>query len=143
MPRLRMPDRVGRKDVDTHGTERSPAHAGAEGRGEGSDMITVANVRTTTAGVYIGRRMPGRAGSPLGNPYTLTPRTARAAVIAEYEAWLDGQLSSDTRVRRAFDQLVEAARHGDLVLLCWCAPLECHGDVIRRRIEDVLSFEQN
>ena len=106
-------------------------------------MITVANVRTTTAGVYIGRRMPGRAGSPLGNPYTLTPRAARAAVIAEYEAWLDVQLSSDTRVRRAFDQLVEAARHGDLVLLCWCAPLECHGDVIRRRIKDVLSFEQN
>ena len=104
-------------------------------------MITVANIRTNQDGVYIGRRMPGRNGSPLGNPYTLTPRTARAAVIAEYEAWLDVQLSSGTRVRRAFDQLVEAARHGDLVLLCWCAPLECHGDVIRRRIEDVLSFE--
>lgn len=105
-------------------------------------MITVANVRTATNGVYIGRAMPGRAGSPLGNPYKLRSGAQRAAVIAQYEAWLDTQLSSDTPARRAFDQLVAAAQRGDLVLLCWCAPLECHGDVIRRRIEDVLSFEK-
>ena len=104
-------------------------------------MITVANVRTATNGVYIGRAMPGRAGSPLGNPYKLKSGAQRGAVIAQYEVWLDVQLSSDTPAHRAFDALIEAARHGDLVLLCWCAPLECHGDVIRRRIEDVLSFE--
>ena len=104
-------------------------------------MITVANVRTTTDGVYVGRAMPGRVGSPLGNPYKLKSGAQRAAVIAEYEIWLDTQLSHDTPARRAFDQLVEAAQRGDRVLLCWCAPRECHGDVIRRRIEDVLSFE--
>jgi hypothetical protein len=104
-------------------------------------VITVANIRTATSGVYIGRAMPGRAGSPLGNPYKITSGAVRADVIARYEAWLDTQLSSDTPARRAFNKLIEAARHGDLVLLCWCAPLECHGDVIRRRIEDVLSFE--
>lgn len=104
-------------------------------------MITVANIRTHQDGVYIGRRMPGRDGSPLGNPYRLAPGALRADVIAKYETWLDMQLSSDTPARRAFDQLVAAARHGDLVLLCWCAPLECHGDVIRRRIEDILSFD--
>mgnify|MGYP000878064824 CR=1 FL=1 len=99
-------------------------------------MITVANIRTTKQGEYIGRAMPRQrlVGSPLGNPYRLTPGVARWVPIAQYRDWLKGQLTADTPQRREFDRLVALARQGDLTLLCWCAPQSCHGDVVAELI---------
>lgn len=34
-----------------------------------------------------------------------------------------------------FQTILEAARKGDVVLLCWCAPKRCHADVIKQRLE--------
>ena len=101
-------------------------------------MITVANIRHDKNGVYIGRAMPrqGLTGSPLGNPYKLGPGDERAAVIARYAEWLDARLEDATSPQaREMARLTDLARAGDLVLLCWCAPETCHGDVIKARIE--------
>lgn len=102
--------------------------------------ITVANIRTTKDGVYIGRRMPRQRldGSPLANPYKLDPGDTREAIINVYRGWLSKRLSSDTPQEREIERLTELARHGDLVLLCWCAPLSCHGDVVKAIIEERL-----
>lgn len=102
-------------------------------------MITVASIRTTRAGEYIGRRMPRQrlAGSPLGNPFPV-PQFSREEALERYQDWLADQLQRDTPARREFDRLVALARAGDLTLLCWCAPLACHGDIIKTQIECAL-----
>lgn len=67
--------------------------------------------------VYVGR--PG----PWGNPFKPSAGTmqARLAVIAQYRAWLMADPSRVAAARRAL-------RGRDLV--CWCAPLPCHADVL-------------
>lgn len=115
-------------------------------------MIRVTNKRAYAGeGLYVGRP------SPLGNPWSHRPSrfidregfyvATREEAITRYaemaRAALDG-----TRPRpdwkRAFDQLVDRARAAekdgrDLVLLCWCAPLPCHGDVLRQLVEEALN----
>lgn len=66
--------------------------------------------------VYIGR------GSKWGNPFRLRRDGDRTTVIAKYERWLADQ----HHLLRALDEL----RGRDLV--CFCAPLACHGDLLRR-----------
>ncbi|MDE2469556.1 MAG: DUF4326 domain-containing protein [Bradyrhizobium sp.] len=66
--------------------------------------------------IYIGR------GSKWGNPFRIGLGSDRAAVIAAHEVWLAGQID----LLRALDEL----RGHDLV--CFCAPLPCHGDLLLR-----------
>lgn len=105
-------------------------------------MIEVGNIRTHTPDArpscYVGRPTRNLAGSPLANPYRIGAYGQhRTAVIAHYAAWLDEQLAE-----AGSPQSLELARlraiwleHGDLVLLCWCAPLACHASVIKARME--------
>lgn len=65
--------------------------------------------------IYIGR------GSKWGNPFRIGVDGDRAAVIAKHEQWLRHQHA----LLRALDEL----RGCDLV--CFCAPLACHGDLLR------------
>ena len=68
--------------------------------------------------VYIGRP------SKWGNPFRLTPGGNRIRVIALYRTDLVDRLRTG-RVTRA--ELAEL--HGR-PLVCWCAPLACHGHVL-------------
>lgn len=105
--------------------------------------ITVANIRHTKKGVYIGRAMPrqGLKASPLGNPYKLLKDCPRWVPIAQFQEWLEWQMENDSPARREIERLTEMARQGDLVLLCWCAPLSCHGDVVKAEIERRLAVQ--
>lgn len=96
--------------------------------------ITVANKRThpkdDPTAAYCGRP------SPLGNPFTIGRDGTREEVIARYEDWLTGRLAlADSPQRRAYDKLLARAQKGDLTLLCWCAPLACHADIIKRLLD--------
>ncbi len=82
-------------------------------------MCKVLNARkvgrwSTATQVYIGRP------SKWGNPFVIGRDGTRAAVIAKYRAWVVAQPA----LMSALDEL----RGRDLV--CWCAPLACHGDVL-------------
>jgi hypothetical protein len=66
--------------------------------------------------VYIGRP------SMWGNPFAIGKDGTRAEVVAKYECWIVEQ----QRLRAQLDRL--RGRH----LICWCAPLACHGDVLLR-----------
>lgn len=79
--------------------------------------MKVLNKRVSADGVYIGRP------SKFGNPFVIGQHGSRAEVIARYEAWLMSQPA-----------LVEAAKRElrGKSLVCWCAPLACHGDVLLR-----------
>ena len=67
--------------------------------------------------VYIGR--PG----PFGNPFVIGDHGDRAEVIARYEAWLQTRPELVQRMR---------AELSGRDLVCWCAPLPCHGNTILR-----------
>lgn len=101
-------------------------------------MIEIVNVKTYRGqnAVYIGRAMPGRPGSPLGNPFKLRFECDRAKILARYEYWLREQLKTDTPQRREIERLTDYAE--GLVLACWCAPEPCHGEVIKKVIEEEL-----
>lgn len=65
--------------------------------------------------VYIGRP------SKWGNPFVIGPDGSRKEVIAKYERWLfeSGAISDISELTGKN-------------LVCWCAPLPCHGDVLLR-----------
>lgn len=79
--------------------------------------MAVLNKRNSSNGVYIGRP------SVWGNPFVIGRDGDREQVIAKYEAWIR---KNPSLMRRAQAEL----KGKDLV--CWCAPLACHGDVLHR-----------
>lgn len=87
----------------------------------------VVHVRDNVPGaVYIGRRacLFGRGWlgeSIFANPFKIGPDGDRAEVIAKYRVWL---LERPALVAGAKREL------RGKVLECWCAPLNCHGDVL-------------
>jgi hypothetical protein len=90
------------------------------------DHELVAWAQDTGRAVYIGRNFRGWRGAGWGNPFR--PQThvpeEHDRVIALYTQHLD-------------DNLVLLARLPELcggkVLLCWCHPLPCHGDLLAKR----------
>jgi hypothetical protein len=73
--------------------------------------------------IYVGR--PSRWGNPWTHlPYGGAPHRAetREAAIAAYRTWLDEQLVRDPTF---LEPLRTAA-----ALVCSCAPLPCHADVL-------------
>lgn len=104
--------------------------------------VRVANIwkhlRTETeTRVYIGRACRGYAQSPLANPWKVEEK--RGETLARYRDWLREALKDPTspQAREVFrlGQLVAAGE--DLVLLCWCAPRSCHGDLVAEVVAKV------
>ena len=97
-------------------------------------QIAVLNKRrhpaASPSAVYIGRP------SPLGNPFKMSRTIGREVMLAHYAAWLDAQLARpDSAPARELARLrAILAERGELALVCWCAPLPCHGDIIRERL---------
>jgi len=96
-------------------------------------MITVVNKRYHRGGgVYIGRP------SLLGNPFRIGEQGTRKEVIARYRAWLWQQIQQQGPVYRELLCLAEAARRGDLYLICWCkepdGQPDCHGDILKSAV---------
>lgn len=79
--------------------------------------------------VYIGR------GSPLGNPWPISPGFPRRAVIELYRGWLQTMIEiKNPKVIEALDEIALRASTGGVDLVCFCAPSPCHGDVIKEII---------
>jgi len=85
--------------------------------------------------IYIGRP------SPLGNPFVMESQTnsERERVIKAYRQWLYQQISDSQEVKDELNNVLEAAFHFDVALVCWCAPKACHGDVIKEVIDKRLN----
>jgi hypothetical protein len=112
-------------------------------------MITVVNKKVYRGeGIYIGRSMPGIEGGILANRFRIGLNGSREQCIDAYRFWLrrmykagrwhqaHGIESYQRLVYEELMKLVEMYRRGeDIILICWCAPLTCHGDVIKDAIE--------
>ncbi|UQN08237.1 DUF4326 domain-containing protein [Deinococcus sp. QL22] len=91
--------------------------------------------------IYVGRKTTyqpafGADFSTLGNPFVINKSATRRDTIILYRQWLPTRLQADTPQARALEGLVERVRAGEsLLLICWCAPLVCHADVIKQEVE--------
>lgn len=75
--------------------------------------------------VYVGR------GSPLGNPYRIGAAGTRPEVINLYRQWLEQAMQYNVDVTDALLEIEKLSDKGNVALVCWCAPKECHASVIR------------
>jgi Domain of unknown function (DUF4326) len=79
--------------------------------------LTVLNKRISSKGVYIGRP------SKWGNPFVIGPDGTRDDVVRKYEEYL--MLNP-----KLMEEAKQELKGKDLV--CFCAPLSCHGDILSR-----------
>lgn len=79
--------------------------------------MKVLNKRTAASGTYIGRP------TKWGNPFVIGRDGSRGDVVRKFEEYI---ITNPVLMQAAKDEL----RGKDLV--CFCAPLSCHGDVLMR-----------
>jgi hypothetical protein len=80
-------------------------------------------------GEYVGRP------SVLGHPSVVGRYGTQEHVVTRYRIWLLQQWRRGGAVRSQLERLAaKDRRDGQLILLCWCAPLPCHADVIRKAV---------
>ncbi len=106
-------------------------------------MIEIMNLReckpTEPYDVYIDRR------SPVGNPFPMKSELFRNGVCNEYQVYFDKQMSpemTDNGLYTVFQRYIIGMyhlheQHGKLRLFCWCAPERCHGETIKKYIEEL------
>lgn len=92
--------------------------------------VAVGSKRSGAEGEYIGRP------SVLGNPYRPAPGKPGSTLIM-YEAWIKGEIAAGNEaVIAELKRLAAIAETSELVLVCWCHPRPCHGDVVKQAIEE-------
>jgi len=64
-----------------------------------------------------------------GNPYPITDTTSRSDVLFRYVFYLRNAIESG---ELNIAELSTAKRLG-----CWCKPRPCHGDILKKAIEDL------
>lgn len=93
--------------------------------------------------VYIGRRNKELKlnRSPLANPFSINIDGDRETVIKKFRAWLDKSIEAVEKQDKNLPEVRELARlvrmhlnEEDIHLVCYCAPKDCHGDVIKEYI---------
>ena len=84
-------------------------------------------------------------GSPVGNPFPMKNESMRDIVCDNYENWFKSQIvandsgsAGDPHFGGYVLEMVNAAREGDIKLMCWCAPKRCHCETIKEYIENEL-----
>jgi hypothetical protein len=91
---------------------------------------------STDKDFYIGR------GSVFGNPFTsqdldntkaIYQATSKEDSIKKYEAYLRTRINlKEISIIDGFNEMLEALKMNDINLVCYCAPKDCHGDIIKR-----------
>jgi hypothetical protein len=79
-----------------------------------------------------------RGASPLGNPFPMEDEKERKSVCDKYGLWLGAQTGPIVQNAEVKSELLRLKKlyqqHGKLRLFCWCAPLQCHAEIIRNYI---------
>jgi hypothetical protein len=106
-----------------------PGHRLEKLEPQGGDRVSIPVLNRRTDEIPAGARYVGRP-SALGNPFVIGRDGTREEVVAKYRDWLPARLDGDAAVREEFEALKVAT-----ALVCWCAPLACHADVIAGELE--------
>lgn len=87
--------------------------------------IKIGNKHHKNKGEYIGR------GSPLGNPFIIGKHGTREEVIEKYSVYLKDQIvKRNAEIINELKRIYILSTTQNVVLLCFCKPLPCHGQVI-------------
>lgn len=98
-------------------------------------MINVWHIRKAPKGAqYIGREYGGYPRSPFCNPKPLNPPGNRGQY--REDALIDFALYWFAPEQKALRMLAVAGLSDDI--MCWCAPLWCHGHIIAGYVEWVM-----
>lgn len=93
--------------------------------------------QTTHRHIYIGRP------SVLGNPFPINEACTREQAVAQYELWLLEQIfNHNQKVIHELERIAALVSDGTgkpVYLVCYCSPKLCHGDIIKKCIENALS----
>jgi hypothetical protein len=77
--------------------------------------------------------------SLLENPVRLVFEHERGKCIREHAVRLDELYEKDWAIRKELNSLADRVEAGeDIALMCWCAPKECHGDNIIRKVMKII-----
>jgi hypothetical protein len=96
-------------------------------------QIVIGNVKDRAH--FAGKRTEyvGRFKGVLGNPFLVGRDGSRDEVVVKYRRWLWKEMQVRSLV---WEKLCELARvQEELVLLCHCAPLRCHAEVVRDAVQ--------
>jgi hypothetical protein len=91
-------------------------------------------------------RVPIHRGTPLGNPFKMVSynQKERDRVCDEYDTWVRAKLLEPGAELEQLMTLVSLAKDGkDIELVCFCVPKRCHGETIKRLIEEKLNEDCN
>lgn len=93
-----------------------------------------------------------RGASILGNPYThIKDRATKAFEIVDtreeaielYDRYFDLMYENSQMFKDVIDEIYEKYKSGeDIYLECYCSPQPCHGDIIKRKLEQRLIKEK-
>lgn len=93
-----------------------------------------------------------RGGSILGNPYThIKDKSTLASYVVRtrdeaielYDHYFDVMYSGNIEYKKLIDEIYEKYKNGiDVYLECYCAPLRCHGDIIKEKLQKRLIKER-
>lgn len=110
------------------------------------DRLLVVNGKThgflNSDTIYIGRKNSyyQLLESPLANPFVIGKDGGREEVIAKYRRWLWNEIKAgfngaNNGVFRELVRIAKLVKEGKKVnLACYCKPKECHGDVLVKAI---------
>jgi len=116
-------------------------------------MIYVININTDsyknlTNYVYIGRK----GNNILGNPYSHLDEDKCTAIykckdreeaIEKYSEYFDLMYGHNIEFTNAIDTIYNIYKTGqDIYLGCHCKPKSCHGDIIKKKLEERLFKEK-
>lgn len=101
-------------------------------------MIKIGNIASGAEGEYCARP------SVLGNPFHIHGDMTRKYVCDMYDSWLYKKIDEqDHDVLNELTRLDDIyIKTGELTLLCFCAPLRCHCETIKKVLEDGLFIRQ-
>jgi Domain of unknown function (DUF4326) len=88
-----------------------------------------------------------RSNPTLGNRHILYNRNdlkERARVIGLYQADLADDIANNGPMSHEITTLAQRVQAGEQICLaCWCSPSPCHGDLIVKRIHELIQSETN
>ncbi len=80
-----------------------------------------------------------RGNSVLANPYKICASLSRKQCIALYRADLLNDIRAKGPMYQECQRLAKMVAEGkNVVLLCWCKPMPCHGDVVLEQVQKML-----
>ena len=75
--------------------------------------------------------------TPLGNPFIVNGEPKRDWSCDQYDNNFEDMIKKP-KVKDYLDSLIATYKiYGKLRLFCWCAPKRCHGETIKRYLEDL------